>query len=158
MTLKYKIIISIIVVATAYAFGRYSAPEKVKTVVQTVEVEKKVTDTQTDRDKHKKTVVHEVTKPDGTKETTTEITEDTNTDRKTSSTTDDTKTASQVTEVTKSGKRLNISAMAGAPIDFTKPVSPIIGAEVSTNLIGPVRLGVWGLNNATGGVTIGLDF
>jgi hypothetical protein len=140
----------------AFAAGRWTGPEKIKTVVQTVTVEKK-TDDQTKKEQdHKKYTTVEVVSPDGTKTRTTTITDDrgiTSTDKSTDNT-DITQTKSK--EVDKSSSKLTMQFLAGMAI--TAPGVPIYGLSVSRNILGPVVVGVFGLTNKTGGFSIGLSF
>lgn len=146
METKTKVIIAIVALSAAFATGRFLTP--VKTVINTVEVEKKTEDSH--KEKHKKTVIIE--RPDGSKETT--ITDDVESDKKS---TDDKKSSSD-TEITKTSSRLNISALAGGQISFSQPMPIALGASVTKDILGPISLGVWGLSNGVGGVSIGLTF
>lgn len=160
MNTKTKIGLVIGSLLTAYAFGYYESPEKIKTVTQTVEVEKKTENKETDvnRDKHRQTTTTETTKPDGTKTKTTTTTEDTTTNKKTDSSSidDKSKSTEETKEVTKSGKNLNISLIAGAPV--LPPGIPVYGVAVTTSLIGPITTGLWGLSNGIVGASVGLSF
>lgn len=151
MSIKVKILISILVIGTSYAFGRYTAPEKIKTI----EVEKKVDTSKTDAEKnvHKKTTVTKTTKPDGTVTEVTEITDESVISKK--KTTTDTVTDSKSTEITKSSGILTIEGMVSLDV---KQGSVWYGAHISRNLLGPIRIGAFGLTSGTAGVTVGLDF
>lgn len=155
---KKTIVLGIVIGLTIFAAGRYSAPEKVKIKTEIVEVHDKTTNTDTDRDKHRETTVTETTKPDGTKTTVTTTTEDTKTDRKTTSAETDRKTTETVKEVTKSGRHLTFDVLAGLNITDLKFAPPVIGAHIGVNLLGPIRLGVFGLSSGVGGVSLGLAF
>jgi hypothetical protein len=146
MNWKYYTAAGLIVLA--FASGRFLAPTK--TVVQTVEVEKKQTDAE--REKHKTTTTTVTEKPDGTKTTVTATTEDSNTKK---STKDDTTTDTTSTK-TYGGSKTNISALAGVSLGSGIPVT--YGAEVSKSILGPIRAGVWGLTSGTFGVSLGLEF
>ena len=159
---EYIGLLSVTVMAVgAYVMGRYATPPKVVTVTKIVTVEKKV-DTSTVDDKkqrHKKVTITEIVKPDGTKEVTTVITDDTESDNKknTTDTTDISKSETDKKEVTNSASRVTISALGGASLSFGS--NPLIyGASISKPVLGPLTLGVWGLSNATGGLSIGLTF
>jgi hypothetical protein len=140
----------------AFAAGRWTGPEKIKTVVQTVTVEKK-TDDQTKKEQdHKKYTVVETTTPNGTKTKTTTITDDrgvTSTDKSTDNT-DTTQTKSK--EVDKSSSKLTLQVLAG--LNITAPGTPTYGLSVSRNLLGPIVVGVFGMTNHTAGFSIGLTF
>lgn len=168
MELKQKIIIGVVVVATAFAAGRFSAPEKIKIEKQVVTVEKKVDDdkintkTNTDRDHHKDTTVVEILKPDGTKETTTHTIDDDKVASKINQNIDDksVNTSEQIVketkEVTKSSSPVTISALGGIPLSFTS-ITPVWGASVSKPIIGPITIGAWGLSSREVGMSIGLE-
>lgn len=162
MPVKYKIIIALVTVLTAFAFGRYSAPEKVKIETKTVEVEKKTTDQtkKVDRNKHLKTVTTTEERPDGTKVTTTTTTVDTDTKSNTDTAINDDKTKNTETtkEVTRGGNKVTISALAGAKVSFSEPLTPIYGGMVNKELLGPITIGAFGLSDGVGGIALGLTF
>lgn len=156
MNLQTKIGIAAALLAAAFAFGRWSAPTKIKTETKIVEVEKKTEETKKDENKNKKTTTHTKVSPDGTRETTTTTVE---TDRKSTdrSRTDDKSTTQVITkEVEKSKSYVTISALAG--MSFKDLTTPFYGGSLSKPVLGPITLGVWGLTNGTGGVSIGLTF
>lgn len=153
MTTRVKIIIVVVALATSYAAGRWSAPEKVKIVTQTVEVEKKTNDKTVDKDQKVTVIVN--TKPNGEKTETTITENKTKDDVKTTDT--HTTTKSDDKEVTKSQSRLNLSVLGG--VDARGPqVSPVFGGHVSKEVLGPVSVGLWGLSNGSAGVSLGLTF
>lgn len=143
MTSQSKVIISVIVLAVVFTAGRQSVPEKIKTEIQTVEVEKVVTVV-------KKEIVTIKENPDGSKETT--IITDTTTDSKTN-----TNASNQTTEETKKGKKLNVSILAGTSPSFNL-TELVYGASISKELIGPVTVGAWALTNKSIGLSVGLNF
>lgn len=150
MSNKTKIIISIAALVLAYTSGRYMAPTKVITEVKTVEVEKKQSKTDAEREKHKKTVIIE--RPDGSKETT--ITENTDTSKKTDSSSDS-RTDSSSRKVVERGIGANISALGGIRLDG---YTPVFGASISKPVLGPITIGIWGLSDKTLGASVGLQF
>lgn len=162
MSVKYKIIIALVAVLTAFAFGRYSAPEKVKIETRTIEVEKKTTDTNktVDRNKRLKTVTVIEERPDGTKVTTTTTTVDTDTKSNTDTATKDdiAKNTETTKETTRGGNRVTISALAGAKVSFSDPWTPVYGGMVNKELLGPITIGAFGLSDGVGGVALGLTF
>ena len=149
---KTQIIIGVLILAVVFAVGRYTAPEKVRVETKIVEVEKKTEDKNTKKNEHKKVVI--VKNPDGT--TTTTITDDTNTDITDHKTDDIAKSETQSKETSKGDNSVTISALAG--INVLHGGTPIYGGQISKPLLGPVVIGVWGLTNATGGVSLGLRF
>ena len=156
MTTKVKIIICTLVVLTVFAAGRYSAPTKIKTETKIVEVEKKTDDKKSDVKDHKKTTIVETTAPDGTKTKTTTITDDKESKSDDKSTDDTSRTTDQTKEVSKGSSPLSVSLLAG--LDISAPGTPIYGLAVSRPILGPVTLGLFGMTNRTGGVSIGLTF
>ena len=143
MSTRNKLILGGAVILVSFAFGRFSAPTKVVTQIKTVEVEKKVSDTED----HKKVVI--VQQPDGTKTTT--VTDDKSTKQK-----EDTQVAQESTKtVTRDSGRTSISALAG--LQITGGV-PVYGASLTRNVLGPITLGGFGFTNGLVGVSIGLSF
>jgi len=131
-------------------------PVKIKTEVKTVEIEKKIDEIDTKRDKRQKVVITEVEKPDGTKEKTTTISTDTQTDQKR---TDQDQTA--VTQVsskteTRGGDKFTVTFLAGDNVG--SPFSIVYGGAVTKPILGPITVGFWGLTDKTGGVSLGLTF
>ncbi len=159
LTRKTKIIIVTVGLATSFAFGRYSTPEKIKIETKIVEVEKKTDDKKIiDKEKkHVKTTVTEIDKPDGTKIITSVTTDDSTDDTKTTDiATDDTTKNTDITkEVTKGSNKVTVAALGG--IDFTNG-HYVFGASVSRPLLGPVTFGLFGLSDLTFGISLGLQF
>jgi hypothetical protein len=163
--------ILLLIILTAVAVGRFTVAEKIKIEKQIVTVETKTEDkkqdtkSELDREKHKKIVTTEITKPDGTKESTTTTTEDTSTkqDRESDTTTHDAEQLTQTVKETKTIERgqgrLSISALVGPSISFSSGVGPLnYGAHIQRNLIGPITVGIWGISSGIGGASIGLTF
>ncbi len=126
---KKQVIGGVVVVVLAFAFGRYSAPEKIKEV--------RVVDTVKDT----RTIT--IKKPDGTFIT------DVSTHHEVLET--------HAKEVTKSGSRTRLSILAG--VSVLRPADGLsYGAHVSTGLLGPVSIGAFGMANGVGGLSVGIDF
>lgn len=156
-------------VLTAFATGRWFAPTKVITETKTVTVEVETKDTKNatsvdkDRDRHVERETIEVVRPDGTRETKTRVVENSSTDtHRVSSTTESTTSSSTNerdtrTETTRESGRVNLSVLGGIKLnDFA--AGPKIGGHVSRNILGPITLGVWGMNDLTFGASVGLSF
>lgn len=156
MTTKAKVIITIVSLATAFAFVRYSLPEKVVTITKTVEVEKKVATTDSDTNRHKETKTTEKTNTDGSKEVTTVVTEDTN--RKTGSkeVDSDRKLSDTSTTTTRGQGHTTLSALVGTSV--TSKGVQAYGVSATTAIWGPIAISVWGLNNGIIGAGLGLTF
>lgn len=142
-----------ILTALGYAFGHYSAPEKVRveTKTVTVEVEKKVENT----DKKENIKTTEVVKPDGTKTTTTTIIADTKIKSQTDTDTNTKVDNKQTTQ--KSSSSLIVEGMVSANINNVSN-NLVYGAHISNNLIGPVRTGLFGFTDGKVGVSLGIQF
>lgn len=156
METKTKIIIVVVALATAFAVGRYTVPEKVRIETKIVEVEKKTTDKEKDKNEHKKTTIVVVTKPDGTRESTTTITDDTNTNSKTHSTDDKSTTTEKTKEITAGTQKTTVLGLVG--MNLTKAALPDYGLSVSKPILGPVSVGVFGFKSGIVGAGVGLSF
>lgn len=144
---------------TAFAFGRWSAPEKIKIQKQIVEVEKKSTtkDTEAERNKRKEITVTEVIRPDGTKETTTHTVEETTAVKKKaeSDSSESNRASNETKEVEKSSSKTTVSLMVGTNLQNPKIV---YGGSAYRPILGPVGIGLWGLTDKTLGASVGLTF
>lgn len=155
MKTRYKVLIVVGALLSAFAAGRFSTPEKIKVETKIVEVEKKRKDTNLNK-KSKKTT-KTVTRPDGTKETTTVVETDTKKDTK--EVTERDKKTDSVTETTKGGNKTSISVIGGIGLaPGTVAPAPAFGAHVQRQILGPFTLGIWGLSNVSGGVSLGIMF
>lgn len=148
LSLKTKVIASVVVVATAFAFGRYSVNQT--PAVHTIE------DTKIDKDIDKDKVTHTVTtitkKPDGS--TVTQI--DKKTEAKSEEKDDTIQHLDQTVTPPKQSK-INISVLGAN--DFSKGLlAPTYGLSVSKEILGPITVGAFGLNHGVVGLSIGLDF
>lgn len=159
MTTRLKILLAILALVTSYAFGYWTAPEKVKIEKQVVESTKNTENSNTDinRDKHKETTTTETIRPDGTRETTTKTVEDTKTDKKKneSDTSESTRAETDTKETEKSSSKTSILFMAGASLSAA-PVN--YGLAVSRPTLGPITVGVFGLQSGIIGGMLGLTF
>ncbi len=161
LTIKTKVIISVVALATAAAIGRYSLPERVITKTETVTVEKivkvKDTDTTVKKDKKYKKTITEIIRPDGTKEVTTVITEDTSTGKETTSRENDTSDSNTIVknekEVINSTSKTTILGTFGME-PFSSVPTPIYGVFVSRPVLGPITFGAGG--NSKGELTFGI--
>lgn len=146
METKYKVILIVVSLVTAFAVGRYSAQKPSSKLQESV-----VTDTNQskDQDTIKKTTIEK--HPDGVETTTIVEETKTNTIRNTdqSLSLDKTVTAPKI-------NTLNISVLGG--VDFSEAPKTVYGLSVTKDIIGPVSIGVFGLTNSTVGASIGLSF
>lgn len=147
MNLKTKVIIIIVGLAATFAAGRYSVSS-----VDTKSKEVVKTDTQKDTTQDtKKTTTIEKT-PDGKEITTIQEETVTNTHKST-----DKVDQSSTSVVAQPRKTLNISGLAA--MDFSGHIpTPVYGASISKEILGPITIGAIGLTNGVIGVSIGLDF
>src|ERR1700688_2895301 len=144
LSTKTKVIISIVVVLTAFASGRFSATSPPSKTTETVKTDTKIND-----DKDTKTTTVTEKQPNGAEKTTI-VTE---TIDKVTENQDQTK---NIQTVVSKPSTLNISVLGAN--DFSRGILPTYGLSVSNQLIGPVRIGAFGLMNGVIGVSIGLDF
>lgn len=162
MSTTVKVIIGLVVVVGAFAFGRYTTPTKIKIETKTVEVIKTVTVKQTAKRKrvHKHTVVTETTRPDGTVEKRTEVVFDSDFNKDTTNhvAVDQSKKSDTKSETTRVGSRLNISLLAGAPVSWQGLGNFTYGVHVSRDIIGPFSLGAFGFSTGLVGISAGLTF
>lgn len=160
-------LVSVGIFAFGLLLGRYSVPEQVKkesqTVTQTQSNQAQKAQTDSDRDLHKQIVQTEVIKPDGTKVIVTKTSEEAHSDRKAKV---DTVTAEsahseskQTSEVTRGSSKVTVSFMAGPSFSLTNGLGPLVyGGSITKPVLGPITVGVWGLSNGTGGVSLGFTF
>lgn len=133
---KTNIAIALLVcIGLGYGIGRYVQPAKVEVKETTKEVIKRDV----------VTVVKEITRPDGTKETETR-TEDRSTE------TSDTAKNSKVTAQRPAWK---VNGMIGYVSDKSKTE---YGVMVQKDYIGPVSLGAYATTEKTVGLTVGFSF
>ena len=151
MTTKVKIAIAFIVVVAAFATGRYSVSQTTTTTKETVKQDDKINENQ---DTHVLTTTTTEKDPTGVEKTTTTTTSDT----VLKETQDDTtNTNIQQTITVAAHKKVNVSILVGSNTsNLLQP--PNYGASVTAEVLGPVTVGVFGLNNGTLGASLGLDF
>lgn len=153
MNSKSIIIAGVVLLVLGYGIGRFTTPDKIvtQTKIVTVTDEKSVTDKKVDST----TKITEVKNKDGTVTTVTEIDSHSDTNRQKEK---DTSIVDEETKTVENNKSsLNVSVMAG--LDVTNPAGGyIIGGQITKRMLGPITLGVWGLSNKTGGLSVGLQF
>lgn len=153
MPTKTKAIIAAVALLVAFAAGRWLAPTKVVTEIKTVEIERKETDEE--KKKHQTIIITETKNPDGTVTKVTKIVN--NSDTTKHETDDKTKSSDTVKTVTYASSRFHLAALGG--MDFNPSVpTPVYGAYLSKDILGPISAGVWGLTNKSFGVSLGLSF
>jgi hypothetical protein len=150
MNPKYKVLIILVVVAGAFVAGRWMAPEKIRIVTHTVEVEKKTADVA----EHKQTVTVVVVKPDGTNQSTTTVTDDTHVVAA-----DDTDTTTKTTETKTEGSTSKVTVGVLAIVKpFGSPQPPVYGITVSRPILGPLTIGIQALTTGSIGGMVGVTF
>jgi hypothetical protein len=156
MSEKTKTLITLALMVFSFAAGRWLVPEKVKIEKQIVEVEKKSKDKNAEKNTRKTTTTTKTVYPDGRVEESTVVVEET--DRKSSSTevSEGNKTETELKEITNSSSKVSIQGLAGYRL--TTSELPLLGLSVSKPILGPITVGVWGLNNSTFGASLGLTF
>lgn len=152
MTQRTKYLLAVLALIAAFATGRYTVPSH--TVIKTAETDNKTDNKKVEDDKHKTITKTETIKPDGTREIKTTYRDDSVIKIDDKSTDSDTKAS--LTEVTRGGDKITISALGG--IDPFKVGAPVYGLSVSKPILGPIAVGIWGLTDQTIGASIGLSF
>lgn len=152
MSTKVKVGIATASLLVSFAFGRFLTPAKVVIETKIVEVEKKEKKTVSNKKRRVTTVV--ITKPDGSKEEhkTVDTDANTNTDEKSQ------KDRAEQTkkETVSQGGKVSLYVLGGAAI--SPLLAPTFGLHVSTQTIGPISVGAWGLSNISGGISLGVTF
>ncbi len=143
--MRTQYIVLVILVASAFAVGRYSVQFTESTEVKVDETVR--------RDKDVKTIKTEVVVKDvDGKETKTTVTE---TEAKTITTKE-----KETSKIVESGvaevDKYSVNVLIGVNKDALS--APIYGFSASKKFIGPLSLGLWGLTNMTGGLSVGWSF
>jgi len=143
MNTKTLIIVALLLGLVGYAVGRYVQPPQVVTkeveVIKEVEVVKREV----------KTVIKEVVRPDGTKETTTSIDE---TSKETSR-----RDAENRKDVTVVSEKAQWKAGIMAKASLTN-VIPVYGFQVERRILGPFFVGAQGWGDQSAGLSLSLEF
>ena len=149
MTVRTKILGSVIILLLSFAFGRYSvsAQHTIVSSQQTADIQVKE-----NKDTHTQTTITETKKSDGTTTITTHI-DNQVTDKKDA--TKQVETQTKTESIPEKTNTLNLSLMGGYNLVQARP---IYGALVTKQLVGPVTMGLFGLTNGIIGATIGLNF
>lgn len=143
MSKTYWIITIVVIASLSFAGGRFLTEPTV--ITKNVEVIKEVEVIKRDV----RTVIREITRPDGTKETDTVIE-----DRTRERTRTDANTRTE-TVVTNEKPQWKVDLMARAKITN---IVPVYGASIQRRIIGPVFMGVNGWSDANVGLSVGLEF
>lgn len=148
---KIKIIISLVIVLTAFALGRYT---KKDIVIETVKVVTKVEEVKTvEQEVLTKVVTVTVKEPSGVETTTSTATQSIATKIEENKVSASTATQS-ITH--KPSSKVTASLLAGGSLTWPPKIE--YGISVTKNLIGPVIGGVWVLTPGVVGVSVGLEF
>jgi hypothetical protein len=159
MTTKAKVGIAAVALLTAFAFGRFTTPVKIKTEIKTVEVEKKTDNIKQDKDLHKETTTTTVKNKDGSEETKTTVIEDTKTDTSRKDSDSVATSTTQTKEVTRGSSPVTISLLAGASLtQGLGPSTLVWGGAITHPVLGPITIGLWGLTSKEFGASLGLTF
>jgi hypothetical protein len=149
--MKNKIIIGSFLLLVSFAFGRYSASYMTSKSSSTT-----TSDTQIEDQSLTKihTVIVTLEKPNGDKQTTEIIDDNTiKNDKKDEESTNKTQTEKTQGE---GNTKYNLSVFAVTSVK--KLEEPNYGLEVSKEILGPITMGVFGINNGQIGVSIGINF
>lgn len=158
MSGKSKYFIFILCLVSAYAVGRWAAPEKVVVKTEVVEVEKKSSSSDSDKEKKKDTETHVIEYPDGRKETIITTHEEWQKHLHDEASSDSLKSSKDEKVVTGSSGKVTVSALIGVSLGSLTSSPPLWGASVSKPILGPIAVGFWGLTNHTFGASLGLTF
>lgn len=153
MTLKWKLALVAVALLSAFAFGRWSSPEKVVIKKEVVEVEKKTSNS--DKDGKKDVETHIIEHPDGTKETI--ITSHSEWEKHHSSSTDNSTSTKDEKVVVSSSSKVTLSLLGGVNVNSLGS-APLWGASLTKPILGPITVGAWGVSNGTVGASLGLTF
>ena len=149
---KYKIIVGLCSVVVSFGLGRYSVA--IQPTIKTEIQEAKKEDKKDDTDTHVRTVTVIVKAKDGSQKTT--ITQDTVKDEKEVDLTQAVKDIQQtVTPPVRS--KINVSLLAAFDVTGQKD-GLAYGASINKEIAGPITVGVFGLDNGIGGISIGINF
>lgn len=142
MSILDKAGLLLLVILISFAFGRYSANSIETKSSETIANEQKTTDT------HIQTVTTTTQNPNGS--VTVVQTKDSISETKLQ---EDIKQTSQETKVS-ADKKLTVEALAA--LDSNRVLS--YGLHISKEVLGPINVGVFGLNNGTIGLSAGISF
>lgn len=143
MNYKTLTIISIVLALGGYAVGRYMQPPKV--VTKEVEKIKEVEVIKRDV----KTVIKEVVRPDGSKETTTTIDESTRENNR--------RQTENQREVAVVPQKPQWKAGIAAKTSLTN-IIPVYGFHVERRVLGPFFVGVQGWGDQSAGLSLSMEF
>jgi hypothetical protein len=146
MTTQTKGLIALALLSLSFAAGRYSVNETTEHTAIKIDESRS---TNTDKDIKRVEVI--VKEPNG-RETRTITEEDKS---KVSERVD---SSTNIETVIETGKRstINVSALVGMNWENRHPA--IYGISVNKEILGPITIGAWGLNNGTVGLSIGVNF
>jgi hypothetical protein len=151
MNKKLYSFFSLLLIA-AFFFGRFSAPESIKTDDKKQEI--KSVDTESDKSKDKIKTTTVIEKKDGTKVTRTKV--EYKTIVQTVTIKEDAKTEEHKEEI-KNRSGVTVSALAGIPLNASITKGPVYGVSVSKPFLGPIALGAFAFTDMRVGVSIGLE-
>lgn len=161
MSARTKVIIVMALMAVSAAAGRFTVPTKVVIETKTVEIikEVKVKDKDSIKNRHKNTTIVVDTHPDGSSTKTTTISDNTSSEKHETATStkesDITDTAHK--QVESDSSRVSISVLAG--VNPFSPQSGITyGGHISSKVLGPITIGLFGLTSGIIGPTVGITF
>jgi hypothetical protein len=143
MSTKYRIIGIILLIAIAFAVGRYLTPTKIVTKTNTITVNHDIIHD------HVTTVVVTKELPNGEKDTTTTTTDNTVVDDKTNA------NASTSTTISNVKPQWKVQALAG--LNGNNITVPVYGADIERRIIGPISAGLYGNSNKEVGLSISLE-
>lgn len=147
-------LLSLTALVVGLLLGRFSLPAKIITKTETVEVDKKQSSINSNKQDHSIVTVTQTKKPDGSITTVTQTQKNVAvvTDTKSKETDDkDTKTSKETDYNT---SKWTLSALV---IDQVGK-APVYGGSVSFKVLGPFSIGILGASNGMFGTSIGITF
>ncbi len=130
----------IVIIVIAFYCGRITSPEKIKTEVRTIEVEKTVNKTE-------RKVIKVKENADGSKDTVIVVDSNVNEESRGKSTVESKEIVN--------GKRTNVSLLVGGAYPLS---GPHYGVSIQRSILGPFTVGAWAITNRTAGLSVGLNF
>lgn len=156
MSPKYQFLGITGVFLLGLALGRYSLPSKVITETKTTEDKAIAENTQKDTQKHTKTVTTITKRPDGTEVTKIITKNDVYTEKHQDLQVHDQKTSDTRKEVDYDSRRLSLYAIT--EIGLFPARKPMFGAGFDYRFLGPFSSGLYGMQDGTMGITLGVSF
>lgn len=142
-------------IIAAFFFGRFSAPEKIKT--EKIALTQASSTNSKEQDSTQQKIVTQINRKDGTIIYRTRYIK--SQEQLQSSTKENSTYTDDKKEVT-NRRGVVVSLLVGTPIDLGL-LSTVIGVSVQKEILGPINVGTWGIENKgsiTAGLSVGMEF